>query len=200
VLLLLHGLGGTSSVWDGVTSGLDRAWVAPDLPGHGRAPALDAYAFDGMAREVAARLDPSESYEVLGHSLGGVLGLVLAGGMLRVERVVGLGIKVAWTDEELARATALAERPARSFATREEAVARHLAVAGLRGLVPEDSPAALSGVRESGDGWSLSLDARAFGVGRPDVPGLLAGCRAVPEAGHSAHVEDPAAVRALLGA
>jgi len=56
VLLLLHGLGGTSSVWDGVTSGLARAWVAPDLPGHGRAPALGSYDFDGMARAVAARL------------------------------------------------------------------------------------------------------------------------------------------------
>jgi pimeloyl-ACP methyl ester carboxylesterase len=223
VLLLLHGLGGTSSVWDGVTAGLDRSWVAPDLPGHGSAPPLDAYDFDGMARELAARLDPSQTYDVLGHSLGGVVGLVLAGGLLPVRRVVGLGIKVAWSDDDLARATALADRPAKVFATREEAVARHLAVSGLRGLVPPEQ--AHSGVVKVDGGWRLALDPRAFGVGRPDVAGLLRRSHAevllargehdpmvsdedlaaldaphvtLAGLGHSAHVEDPAAVRSLL--
>jgi pimeloyl-ACP methyl ester carboxylesterase len=225
VLLLLHGLGGTSSVWDGVTAGLDVPWVAPDLPGHGAAPPLSAYTFDGLARAVAEQLDPAQSYDVLGHSLGGVVGLVLAGGLLQVRRVVGLGIKVVWSDDDLGRAAALAAKPQKLFATREEAVARHLAVAGLRGLVPDDAPAASTGVREVEGGWGLALDQRAFGVGRPDLPGLLERCRAevllargehdpmvsdddlaalgaphrtLPGLGHSAHVEDPPAVRALL--
>jgi pimeloyl-ACP methyl ester carboxylesterase len=199
--------------------------VAPDLPGHGSAPPLDDYGFEPLAREIAAGLDPSLSYDVLGHSLGGVVGLVLASGLLRVERVIGLGIKVTWSDEDLARAAALADKPAKVFPSQDEAVARHLAVSGLRGLVAADGPAARSGVREVDGGWGLRLDPRAFGVGRPDVRGLLERSRAqvllargehdpmvseddlaglpaphvtLPGLGHSAHVEDPAAVLALL--
>ena len=39
-LFLLHGLGATGEVWDGLmrtaARPLARAWVVPDLPGHGR--------------------------------------------------------------------------------------------------------------------------------------------------------------------
>ncbi len=50
---------------------------------------------------------------MLGHSLGGVVGLALAGGGsgMSVQAVIGLGIKVAWTGEELDRARAAAHRP-----------------------------------------------------------------------------------------
>lgn len=225
MLLLLHGLGGTSSVWDGVTARLDVPWVAPDLPGHGAAAPLDDYSFDALAAAVAAGLDPEAPYDVLGHSLGGVVGLVLGSGLLRVGRVIGLGIKTRWSADDLGRAAALAGKPVTVFASREEAIARHLAVAGLRGLVPQDSPAAATGVRETDDGWRLALDPRAFGVGAPDMAALLGACRApvllargehdpmvsdddlralgvphrtLPGLGHSAHVEDPAAVVALL--
>ena len=35
LVLLLHGLGATADVWGGVGAALgDRAWAAPDLPGH----------------------------------------------------------------------------------------------------------------------------------------------------------------------
>ena len=200
----------------------DLEVVAPDLPGHGDAAPLPAYSFAAMAQAVAAGL--AGSYVVLGHSLGGVVGLELAGAGL-AGAVVGLGVKVAWSDEDLARAAALADKPARTFLTREEAVDRHLTVAGLRALVPPDSRAATTGVRPDGAGWRLALDPRAFGVGEPGMPALLrnAPCPVVlargehdpmvseadlrtlgvepvtlPGVGHSAHVEDPIAVRGLL--
>lgn len=223
-LLLLHGLGGTAAVWDGLRAALptDLEVVAPDLPGHGTAAPLPDYSFAALAEAVAARLDGP--YVVLGHSLGGVVALHLARAGLATA-VLGLGVKVAWTEDDLARAAALADRPARAFATREEALDRHLAVSGLRGLVGPDDAAATSGVRHDGTGWRLALDPGAFGVGEPGMPALLreAACPVVlargehdpmvteadlralgvepvtlPGLGHSAHVEDPMAVRGLL--
>lgn len=35
VLLLLHGLGGTGDVWEGIGRRWNGRWIAPDLPGHG---------------------------------------------------------------------------------------------------------------------------------------------------------------------
>lgn len=225
LVLLLHGLGATADVWAGVGAALgDRAWAAPDLPGHGGSPALPEYAFAGIADAVAPLLDPAGTV-VVGHSFGGVVALHLAA-RPEVRGVVGVGIKVAWTPEELARAAALAQRPAAAFATRDEAVARHLRVAGLTGLLDPADPAVAAGVRESGSGWRTAFDPRAFAVGEPGVAGLVAAATApvllargerdpmvstdqlaalVPEPvvlaglGHNAHVERPGAVASLLG-
>jgi pimeloyl-ACP methyl ester carboxylesterase len=221
VLLLLHGLGATGEVWHDL---LERHWpaevIAPDLPGHGRSPRLDSYTFESMAAAVAAVVPEGRRVVVLGHSLGGVLALTLADGSYGVEVVAacGLGIKLRWTDAELAKAAEVAARPERVFATREEAVDRWLKVSGLVGLVSPDSPWVAAGVVSSSDGWRVAVDARAFGVGAPDVPALLARAKGVtlltagerdvmcprehllevsPEAtvlpgvGHNAHVESP---------
>jgi pimeloyl-ACP methyl ester carboxylesterase len=83
-----------------------------------------------------------------------------------------------------------------------------------------------SAVVGEGSGWRLAQDPRTFGVGVPDMPGLLAAvdCPVVlargehdpmvtheqlaalvadpvtlPGLGHNAHVEDPAAVLSLAG-
>jgi pimeloyl-ACP methyl ester carboxylesterase len=139
--------------------------------------------------------------------------------------VVGLGIKVAWTPDELARAAKLAAREPVRFDTRDEAVARHLRVAGLDGLVAVDHPAVAAGVIEEDGRWRPALDPRAFGVGEPGVAALLAAAPVpvmlargqhdalvssedlleltpnavdLPGLGHNAHVEDPAAVAALV--
>ncbi len=222
--LLLHGLGATGGVWDGVAAALGGDTVAPDLPGHGTAGTLPAaYTFAGVAEAVADLVDPAGTV-VLGHSLGGVVALHLAA-RPGVRAVLGLGIKVAWSEDDLARAAAIAARPPAVFATRAEAVALHLRVAGLTGLVDPASDLAGAGVVDGGDGWRLALDPRAFGVGEPGVAALLTAApgpavlargeldpmvtdddlRAlgVPPVvltglGHNAHVEDPAAVAALL--
>ena len=99
----------------------------------------------------------------------------------------------------------------------------YLKVSGLLGIAPADP----AGLRETEGGWRLAMDPAAFGVGAPDMPALLAAARCPvvlaagehdpmsrpeqlraldPDAvtlaglGHNAHVEDPAAVRALLRA
>ena len=223
-VLLLHGLGSTSDVWDGFAAALGQAtWVAPDLPGHGRSPALPAYSFAAVAEAVAYLVDPSGTI-VVGHSFGGVIGLHLAT-RPGVRAVIGLGIKVAWSAEELARAAALASREPSTFGTREQAVARYVRVAGLDGLMDPADPAVDAGVAQVDGGWRPALDPRAFGVGDPRVADLLAAARVpvvlargehdamvsneqlaalVPDPvelaglGHNAHVEDPAALLPLV--
>ncbi|GAA0725213.1 alpha/beta fold hydrolase [Dactylosporangium roseum] len=225
-VLLLHGLGATADVWEGVARELDGvAWVAPDLPGHGGSRPLGRYTFAGVAEAVADLVDERGTV-VVGHSFGGVVGLHLAG-RPGVRAVIGVGIKVAWTGEELGRAAALAERAPSAFATRAEAVRRHLRVAGLDGLVDPADPALDAAVVRDGDGWRIALDQRAFAVGEPGVAGLLAAAPVpvvlargehdtmvtreqlaalvpdpvdLPGLGHNAHVEAPAALVAGIPA
>lgn len=172
-LLLLHGLGGTGRVWDGLIDTLDDhwRWLAPDLPGHGGSPPLPGgYSFGGMAAEAARALASSardRPVAVLGHSLGGVIGLTLATGWfgLRVAAMCGLGIKVRWSEDDLAKAAAVAARPPKAFDARADAVERALRIAGLDGLAATDSPVATSAVTVVDGEWRLATDAAAFAVG-----------------------------------
>lgn len=223
VLLLLHGLGGTGDIWGDLAGRWRGRWLAPDLPGHGGSERLDSYSFVSMAAGLQPLLHSADRVTVLGHSLGGVVGLELAHLVPGVRRVVGLGIKVEWSDDELAWARGLAERPVTWFDTEDEAVTRHRKVSGLGDLVDDDI--ARCGVVEQAGRWRLALDPRAFAVGRPDMRGLLRHVGAdvtlargeldhmvsdsqlaalvhspvgLPGLGHNAHLEDPAAVFALL--
>jgi pimeloyl-ACP methyl ester carboxylesterase len=233
LLVLLHGLGATGDVWSGwwplLAQRWPGRWVAPDLPGHGGSPPLAAYTFDGFAAAVAGIVPPGARVVVLGHSLGGVVGLALASGgcPAQVQAVVGLGIKVAWTDEELDRARAVARRPLAWFASRDEAAARYLRVSGLAGLLPAGDPVVDAGLREQDGRWRLAMDPGTFAVGAPDMAQLLARSQApvtlargehdpmntdeqlarlgaptvtLPGLGHNAHVQNPELSIALLDA
>ena len=233
LLVLLHGLGATGDVWRGWQPLLTRRWrgrwLAPDLPGHGDSPPLAAYTFDGFAAAVAGIIPPDARAIVLGHSLGGVVGLALASGGfgVPVDAVIGLGIKVVWSDEDLDRAQALAHRAPVLFASRDEAAARYLRVSGLAGLLPADDTAVDAGLREQDGQWRLAMDPGAFAVGAPDMAQLVArtqapvtlargerdgmntdeqlrrfdpGAVTLPGLGHNAHVESPERSISLLDA
>ena len=160
VLLLLHGLGATGDVWQG--------WRP--LPG---------YTFESLATAVAGIIGGARTV-VLGHSLGGVVGLALAGGgfAVSVQAVIGLGIKIAWTGQELDRAAAAARRPPAWFASRDEAAARYLRTSGLAGLLTAADPAVDAGLQEQHGRWRLAMDPGSYAVGAPDMPRLLARCQA----------------------
>src|SRR5262249_327254 len=146
---------------------------------------------------------------------------------VRVQAVVGLGIKVVWTDEDLDRAQAMARRPPAWFASRDEAAARYLRGSGLAGLLPAADQAVDAGLRAPNSQSRLAMDAWAFGVGAPDMAQLIARSQApvtlargerdpmntdeqmaslgvptvtLPGLGHNAHVESPELSIALLDA
>lgn len=223
VLLLLHGLGGTGEVWREAGRHWRGRWVAPDLPGHGQSDRLESYTFDSMARELSPLIRPGDRVSILGHSLGGVLALLLGGWHDEVERVVGLGIKVEWAPDELAKAAAMAEKPPAWFDSEADAVSWYRRISGVAELVDDDI--ASRGVVDDHGRWRLRLDCKAFAVGAPDMRAILEACRApvtlargehdhmvserqladlvsdpltLPGLGHNAHLEDPAAVYALL--
>ncbi|MFG2104673.1 alpha/beta fold hydrolase [Micromonospora echinaurantiaca] len=231
LLLLLHGMGATGEVWLPWAPLLERRWagrwLAPDLAGHGWSPPLPQYSFAGLAGQVAGGLKPGDRLVVLGHSLGGVVGLALAARTagLTVDAVVGLGIKAVWSPSELDRAAELAARPVTWFATRDEAARRYLKVAGLTGLFAPEHPVVEAGLRQVDGRWRLAMDPAAFAVGEPRLPALLAATDVpvvlargerdpmvsdeqlkelgvpvvtLPGLGHNAHVEDPEAVLALV--
>ena len=229
LLMLLHGLGATGAVWEPLLPLVHGRWVAPDLRGHGRSLAAPPYGYAVHAADMA-ELVPELGVgrvTVLAHSFGGVVGALLGGGEfgVDVDRVVAVGTKIEWTAEEESGARALAGRPGKVFASRDEAAARHLALAGLRGLAAPDDAVAQAGVREVEGGWTVALDNRVFSAVGPSVTGILRRCvaplrlaagdgdpmvslaamrridpeaRLIPGAGHNAHWEDPGAVWSLV--
>jgi len=231
VLILLHGLGATGDVWNAwrplLAERWPGRWLAPDLPGHGGSPPPSEYTFGGLAGAVGGLVGSGSPAVVLGHSLGGAVGLALADDRFgaQVQAVIGLGIKVAWADEELQRAQAVARRPLAWYGSRDEAAARYLRVSGLAGLLAADDPAVNAGLSEQDGQWRLAMDQRAFAIGAPDMGELLARCRApvtlargendpmntdqqlarlgvptvtLPGLGHNAHVESPRLSAGLL--
>src|SRR6516225_10075613 len=167
-----------------------------------------------------------ESY-IVGHSLGAYLGLALASGWfgIAIRGVLGIGPKISWPAADLQAARELATRPLRFYPTPEEAWARYRRVSGLGADIAREDDWLARGIVQTERGWRLAQDPRTFAVaGAPFVslaasataPVLLArgegdamvslqelGRHAaqacdIPGAGHNAHVEDPAAVVALL--
>src|SRR5215207_4314788 len=227
LLVLLHGLGATAEVYAGVEAMLPAAWpggwLLVDLPGHGRSDWEPPYTFRRHADAVMSLIPAGRETVVIGHSMGGAVALELATDP-RVRGVVAFGVKVSWSGDDIEAAQRLAARPVQEFETRAEAALRHLRLAGLTGLVSPDDEVVGRGVRETVGGWRVAQDPATFGVGVPDMAGLLARAQcpvvlargehdplvtdddlaalvADPVVllglGHNAHVEDPAAVLAL---
>jgi pimeloyl-ACP methyl ester carboxylesterase len=166
VLVLLHGLGVNGAVWEPFVAHL-AGWpgrvIIPDLRGHGRSPHAEAYTAAAHAADVAALVENERQVYVVGHSMGGMIGLVLTDGShdVNVMGVFAFGLKIAWTDGEIAKLSELAQKPVRRFATREEAGERFLRTAGLAGLVSADAPVVEAGIAADGGGWRLAADPRA---------------------------------------
>ena len=185
VLVLLHGLGANRHVWDGVAELWDGVAYAPDIRGHGRTQWRAPYSFGVMAADVAEALQRDYGgvpYAVVGHSMGGAVGLALASGWFGPPPVSAatVGVKLRWSDEELSRIPDLAARPPRLFDDRAAAVEWFLKLSGLFGIVDADDPriAAVidAGVTTDDDHsgrWRTTQDPATIGVGPPDMTGLL---------------------------
>jgi pimeloyl-ACP methyl ester carboxylesterase len=175
LLVLIHGLGANAAVWDDFLPLLEEnwsgRWLIPDLRGHGRSFHRAPYGFGVHAADIAGLLDQDEEISIIGHSMGGAVAYALASGKfgVGVKSVVAFGVKVDWPEEDLARAQAVAQAPAKMFDNREDAIERYLRVSGLKGLAGPASRTAQLGVAEYGGKFGLASDPLINAVGRPDL-------------------------------
>ena len=166
LFVLLHGLGATREVWAPLAPLVQGRWIAPDLRGHGASPHAKNYGLGLHAADVAELVD-ADDVVVIGHSMGGAVALALASGWFGFmpRAVFALGIKVAWSQDDLAGMRKLAASAPKVFPTKDEAIARYLKVSGLHGLVTTDA----SGVAETDGGWRLAYDPATASIGPPPM-------------------------------
>lgn len=185
ILVLLHGLGANASVWDRLIPLIEQdwpgRWLRVDLRGHGRSPHAAPYAYAPYAADVAASITAlagkqDATVSVIGHSMGGLVAVALATGWfgVAVDRALAFGVKVRWTDEEIARGKQLGLAEVKWFDDRDAAIDRYLKVSGLIGLVDPGSDEAALGVREEGGRWRL---ASAPGINSAVGPDMADFCR-----------------------
>ncbi|MGH1493963.1 MAG: alpha/beta fold hydrolase [Acidimicrobiales bacterium] len=189
-LLLIHGLGATSGVWADLVAHLQAsgsAWpgrvITPDLPGHGSSTWSGDYTVGALAAAVSANCGDGEEVVIIGHSLGGGVALALASGFFRpvVRSVIGLGIKVAWSEQDVVGMAKVAAKGVRWFDSAEEATDRALLQAGLAGLVDSDHPATVNavtqGAGENEGHWRVAQDPATFAQRALDFRGLMDAAR-----------------------
>ena len=229
--LLLHGLGATGAVWQGVADIIEEKklgrWVAPDLRGHGRSDWAETYGLGEHSNDIAELVRGHNKIIIAGHSMGGLIGLSMATSWfgLNVVGILVIGTMIKWNDGDSERFNALAEKPIRWFGEKDEAVERYLKVSGLYDTVAADHPMVASGIKEEGGKFRLAADNATGTIGGPwmtmlmsvaECPIILAAGEhdtivtaelyqtydkdavSIPNVAHNAHVEDPAAVWALV--
>lgn len=187
LLVLLHGLGATGGVWTPLLGLLPSRWrgrwFLADLPGHGESARASRYFAEDAALALGEalknRTQSGGRLVILGHSFGGTIALALASGRYGVQPsvVFGVGIKLIWRDEEIARMRAFASQPAKRFANEADAWERYSRVSGLFGLTPPGSPVAARGISREEGAWRLAMDAAANDPGRPAFTELRAAAR-----------------------
>lgn len=182
-VLLLHGLGATGAVWNGVRERIEQAgrgeWIAPDLSGHGRSDWQKVYSVGQLAGALAPCLRDCHELTVIGHSLGVYVGLALASGWFNVPvaGVIGIGPKVVWTEADIATMNDLAERPLRWFPGEPEARARFRKVSGLDEKVAPGEEYLARGIVQGPEGFRLAQDPRTFAVGGAPFDSLARSAR-----------------------
>jgi|TARA_B100000315_G_scaffold254386_1_gene295341 pimeloyl-ACP methyl ester carboxylesterase len=229
--LLLHGQGATGATWHNVREIIEKEkagqWVIPDMRGHGRSDWSQSYGFGEHANDIANLIRDCERVVILGHSMGGIIGLALATGWFGVDiaGVVVIGTILDWTEEHTAGMNAIGGKPTRWFETRDEAIERYLKVSGLFGIISPDDPMAAAGIYQEGDKFRLAADNAVATVGGswmgvllpvPTCPIVLAvgehdkmvdikdyravdkNAVTIPNVGHNTHVEDPQATWDLV--
>ncbi|MFP4639956.1 MAG: alpha/beta fold hydrolase [Guyparkeria sp.] len=100
-VIIMHGLFGSLSNWRGIARSLSEHFrvINVDLRNHGRSPHAPGLGYEAMANDVIALMDRLgiERAHLVGHSLGGKLGMVLADRYPeRVARLVVVDIAPKW--------------------------------------------------------------------------------------------------------
>lgn len=109
VVVLLHGLGGSRSSWDGITESLAETYAVYvlDMRGHGESDWPGSYSFEHMSDDVLDFLDIMDLRDVtiIGHSMGGTAALLAA------QRASGRLAAIVLEDAPLPRPDKAGTRP-----------------------------------------------------------------------------------------
>lgn len=226
-VLLLHGFGADSATWGTLAAALARAGmrvVAPDLPGHG-ATAIEAGDVDALvdaALAFAAELR-LEAAELVGHSLGGAVAVLLAaagwlrpasltllapaglGGEIDADFVAGMA--TVTTGGALAHLLRrLARNPPRLSRAQLAAMAEQLGHGRLQALAARLAPGGRQGIDIVGDLAGLASPVRlVWGLEDRIIPWTQVAAapsrvaiHLIAEAGHMPHWDRPKDLAALL--
>lgn len=174
VILLLHGLFGSSANWGSVAKRLSSRYrlLVPDLRNHGQSPHHPDVSYPAMAADLLALLDEHERRRVVvvGHSMGGKLAMQLA--LRHPERVRALAVvdmaPVAYThrfDHVFDGFEAVDLRHLRSRADADAQMAVHVPQAGVRAFL-------LQNLRQASEGWSWRCHLASLRQGQAQITGF----------------------------
>ncbi len=191
-LVFLHGLGAARGVWSPVLDIID--WdgdtLALDLPGHGAAPWTGDYTIDAMAETLGAAIADrtAEPVVIVGHSLGGAVGVALGSQAFGcdVRGVLALGVKTTWLDAEVEGLAAVAAKGVRWVESEADALVRFVRGAGLAPEAASDPALCADAVvLDETNGWRTAQDPATFAQQPLDMAALLsrAACPVVLGAG-----------------
>lgn len=162
-LVLIHGLFGASENLLGIARAFtDRPVCLVDLRNHGRSFHADTMSFTAMAADIIALLDAKgwSSVDVLGHSLGGKVGLQLAQSYpQRVRRLIVADIAPVLYQPHhqliLQALDAVDPQQVKSRSEAEQILREYLDDAGVRGFLLMN----LTRAEQGGYQWRCNIDA-----------------------------------------
>ena len=125
---MLHGLGATGDVWNDVRDQIEKhklgRWIIPDMRGHGRSDWTKTYGLGEHSSDLADLARDRDKIIIVGHSMGGLVGLSLATGWFGINIIgmIVIGTIIKWSSDETERYSALAKKPIRWFNNRDQAL------------------------------------------------------------------------------
>jgi pimeloyl-ACP methyl ester carboxylesterase len=179
LLLLIHGLASNGAVWDRLLPLVQRHWsgsyLIPDLRGHGKSPHTRPYSFGHFVTDLAGFVERGRKVAVIGHSLGGVLGALLASGWFGVDvrTVLALSVKTVWTDEELVKFEGVGNQEVRWMESQSDAAARYVKSSGLTGIVEAGERVVQRGITQQDGRYRFAADQLVYGSTGRNVGGIF---------------------------
>jgi pimeloyl-ACP methyl ester carboxylesterase len=179
-VLLLHGLAANASVWRHFVPAIEKVgfrWIAPDFRGHGYSVQAGSYGYGNHAADIGDLVAEEDlsTMTILGHSFGGAIGALLGTGLFGPlpARIVALGVKVNWSNDELDKARTMASRSSKVFPIWEEAATQYLKLSGLLGIVELTASETAHGVHGREGGFSAAVDPRVFSAVGPSIDAMF---------------------------
>jgi pimeloyl-ACP methyl ester carboxylesterase len=172
-MLCVHGGGANAHWYDFVAQGFNADYHvrAVDLRGHGDSdwdsPSRPNYNYTRHAADIHAlteKLD-LQDFVLIGHSMGGMVSIVYAATYPgRAKALIVVDSNLAMTPERIAGFNAVASRPAREYASREEFIANYRVRPGGSTAPPETLRhiAQHSGRRFDDGRWRHKVDRRVY--------------------------------------